>query len=712
LSCAIWISYLNVDGWRTNPAVVTSVDVVKVENNVLLPTITICPVSSRARKVVMDVFNNPEFLSQNTTIQFRRSFDLLACGSSIMSYIQSPYTIQRNLESLKAQLKNQTSALCSPPSNSMKETCELVAILIKIQGFVRLKKNVKGVAIHHSVQETLSQIRGQAEYDNSSVDLNLVQKVLKDVKMEKTVLEANFDDEDWTNVIRGYLILTSKLAHEFSTTMRFELIPWDKIPNQGDCAHLKAIDNYGTYLLISAGKDSSLSNQIKDMSMKAINSYLGLDGTVPLEQIASTFLEFQPQTEFMHPCLRLQQGFKSCQNSSRLDQSCRHYCQLVGNATKSIPRLTQILRFFYPGENAPTREKVFKSFPLCKRPGFPLTTNCLDEILTENGLCFALNTPKWSNESNLFHEIRAVQTNDLGQGQKLAYDFGDSFGMHKVFDLEVPRTANDDLNSFVMSIGSMADSSSLSNAFQILMEPGWSTYLGFVASSSVENTDAFMAMDPASRECYGHYEKNLKWFDFYSKSNCLLECAWSNAQEHCGCVPWYLKEKIPKATICEFMGHACFQKIVRERSTNPKTRYRPTEWSNFPQWKQKCEIECLNDCEAVHYELKTLSARPLRTNTKKCPTSGSKGENWLVCDYRNFSDAAVSEQDRTFAYKLGYGKYINSWGTLRSELSFIEVHMIVQTLTRITKTATVTPIDMISNIGGTIGLFSGCSILS
>lgn len=532
----------------------------------------------------MDVFNNPEFLRQNTTIQFRRSYDLLSCGDSIMGHIPSPNTIKRAVEKIKIQLKNQTSIKCNPPNDSIKKTCEILDILIKIQGFVRHKKNTVGDSIHYSVQESLSKIRGQAEYDSSQLDINLVQDLLESVKTEGFVSESEFDNEDWTNVIRGYLILTSKLerVNDYSANIPVELVPLDQIPHQGLCAQLKALDNYGTYLILLTGYESALSDLVRNMSIKAINAYLGLDGTVTLELLSSTFLEFKHPALFTHPCLKDGQGFKSCQDLSNLDLSCQHYCQIVNNATRNISRLTQILRYFYPGFNVPTREEVFRSFPLCKRPGFPLETKCLNEILTENGPCLALNTPKWSNETNLFHEVRAVQSNDLNEGQQLAYDFGDNFGMHKLFNSEIPRSASGDLHRFVMSIGSMADSSSLSNAFEVMSQPGYSTYLGYVASSSVENTDVFMAMDPKSRDCYGHYEKNLKWFDFYSRSNCLLECAWSTAFEQCGCVPWYLNEKIPEAQICEFMGHACFQRIVQERSTNPKTRYQPSDWKNFP----------------------------------------------------------------------------------------------------------------------------------
>ena len=49
---------------------------------------------------------------------------------------------------------------------------------------------------------------------------------------------------------------------------------------------------------------------------------------------------------------------------------------------------------------------------------------------------------------------------------------------------------------------------------------------------------------------------------------------------------------------------------------------------------------------------------------------------------------------------------------IQSDLRYIYVRMVRPSTVIIVKTATMTAIDMISNIGGTLGLFSGFSIIS
>ena len=56
--------------------------------------------------------------------------------------------------------------------------------------------------------------------------------------------------------------------------------------------------------------------------------------------------------------------------------------------------------------------------------------------------------------------------------------------------------------------------------------------------------------------------------------------------------------------------------------------------------------------------------------------------------------------------------YFSSNGNVESNVGRVRVYPHRKTTLRILKTATVTVIDMISNIGGTLGLFSGFSLLS
>ena len=56
-------------------------------------------------------------------------------------------------------------------------------------------------------------------------------------------------------------------------------------------------------------------------------------------------------------------------------------------------------------------------------------------------------------------------------------------------------------------------------------------------------TESFKGIDQGLRKCRFPDEGELELFDFYTESNCELECAWKKAEELCGCRPWYVPSK-------------------------------------------------------------------------------------------------------------------------------------------------------------------------
>lgn len=54
---------------------------------------------------------------------------------------------------------------------------------------------------------------------------------------------------------------------------------------------------------------------------------------------------------------------------------------------------------------------------------------------------------------------------------------------------------------------------------------------------------------PAVRRCFFHSERNLKYFQVYTKKNCELECLSNITAKICGCVPYWLPRKYFSAFI-------------------------------------------------------------------------------------------------------------------------------------------------------------------
>merc|ERR1712223_1710376 len=60
-----------------------------------------------------------------------------------------------------------------------------------------------------------------------------------------------------------------------------------------------------------------------------------------------------------------------------------------------------------------------------------------------------------------------------------------------------------------------------------------------------------------SRNCLFPEEGDSKLFAHYTKSNCLLECAWKHAENTCGCRPWHVPSE-DGAKTCFVLGNVCF----------------------------------------------------------------------------------------------------------------------------------------------------------
>ena len=75
--------------------------------------------------------------------------------------------------------------------------------------------------------------------------------------------------------------------------------------------------------------------------------------------------------------------------------------------------------------------------------------------------------------------------------------------------------------------------------------------------------DSFKSIKQELRKCRFPEEGNLKLFDYYTESNCKVECAWSKAEEICGCKPWHVPAADGSKT-CFVLGNVCFNQIMRK----------------------------------------------------------------------------------------------------------------------------------------------------
>ena len=91
----------------------------------------------------------------------------------------------------------------------------------------------------------------------------------------------------------------------------------------------------------------------------------------------------------------------------------------------------------------------------------------------------------------------------------------------------------------------------------------------------------------------------MKLFDFYTKANCQLECAWTKAAEVCGCKPWHVPGGDGFST-CFILGNVCFQQTM----------------DKIKNEKLGVSCDCADDCVYSRYTLSLSDKQILeRTST-------------------------------------------------------------------------------------------------
>jgi len=272
--------------------------------------------------------------------------------------------------------------------------------------------------------------------------------------------------------------------------------------------------------------------------------------------------------------------------------------------------------------------------------------------------------------------------------------------------------------------------------------------MGTIKGEDVFAKQPYKDLKITSRNCLFPEEGDSKLFAHYTKSNCLLECAWKHAENTCGCRPWHVPSE-NGAKMCFVVGNVCFNQVME------KIRVKKI----FPT------CSCKSDCVGSRYTLtvdnvethERLSSGFMRhpiffertstlVTTQEKHGSDVKAAGWYnLGEYlvdRNFSILPHDPfLDMAFPRPLPL-KGVCGWPIDRQENSkrdcevvdyefnklnsekmiidrqknFFKVAIYFEpdqsVITKITKDAKMTWSDKISWIGGNMGLFTGFSVIS
>ena len=214
----------------------------------------------------------------------------------------------------------------------------------------------------------------------------------------------------------------------------------------------------------------------------------------------------------------------------------------------------------------------------------------------------------------------------------------------------------------------------------------------------VQTSNEFESLELEQRKCKLRHE--TQGFDFlkeYTKTGCEFECAVKRAGDLCHCFPWYIPGNSTSLPICDMFGAQCFDTIMSD-----ETHYK------------QCLLQCIEDCHEIALTTwPTIFPLDLDDLCKKDSVfdQGFKENFQQHFAFESYKTLVEGGSLPDLATRVSNGslckEYINNYVALLSVES--PTNSIVKSKR---ESYTVTFNDQMGTIGGTLGLFTGMSLLS
>ena len=168
-------------------------------------------------------------------------------------------------------------------------------------------------------------------------------------------------------------------------------------------------------------------------------------------------------------------------------------------------------------------------------------------VPSDSGMCCALNSAeslRSSGYKDLVEEMqgkKAIQGVESKSTQKVESKSGKKNGVRLTLDLHSNSvsfgTLDKEFNAFSMFIGQTTEFPVLKQR-SLQLQPGQEHFVDL--SATVVSSNNIEHIQPEARRCFFPQEGNLKFYERYTFTNCMLECAILGAEERLNCIPWYL----------------------------------------------------------------------------------------------------------------------------------------------------------------------------
>ena len=231
----------------------------------------------------------------------------------------------------------------------------------------------------------------------------------------------------------------------------------------------------------------------------------------------------------------------------------------------------------------------------------------------------------------------------------------------------------------------------------IRLLPGYQVTIKIIPQL-VGATAQFKEMDVTARNCKLDGEiGELKFVNKYSKIGCEFECATNKAIEICHCVPWYITNNFTYTPMCESFGGHCFEEVL-------------TNEANYKQ----CSSRCIEDCSGIPMTVVT-SYVPINVDDA-CKRDSYFEKHFVHSSRQHFAFEIYRSliegdgQIPNLQTNLANGSLCRNF--ISKFVALVSVESPTDSITKSAREIRVTLIDQIGTIGGTLGLFTGMSILS
>lgn len=124
-----------------------------------------------------------------------------------------------------------------------------------------------------------------------------------------------------------------------------------------------------------------------------------------------------------------------------------------------------------------------------------------------------------------------------------------------------------------------------------IKETGLPISLGYqsrvrINAKRMESSPSLRSVSPLDRQCYFSDERELKYYKYYTRRNCEMECDSQLLFRLCHCIPYYMAMTQPNASVCFLKDMECVD-LAERMIVDSQTL--------------ACKAECLAGCQEIMF---------------------------------------------------------------------------------------------------------------